>query len=117
MKPEPAHDVYRGRGDIENRIKELHHGLQVDRTSSSSFLANQLRVLMAATAYVLFQQLRLRARRTEAARLQVTTLRERLIKIGARVVESVRRIVLHFRAAYPWSSTWRRVAFALGGVT
>ncbi len=53
--------VYCARGDIENRIKELHHGLEIDRTSCSRFLANQLRVLLTAAAYVLMQELRGRA--------------------------------------------------------
>lgn len=114
--PEAVYEVYRGRGQSENRIKELHHGLELDRTSDSNFLANQLRVLATATAYVLFQELRLRARRTELARAQVSTLRDRLLKVGARVVESVRRLVLHFPAAYPWRGTWRAVARAAGAV-
>ena len=106
--------VYCGRGEIENRIKELHHGLEIDRTSCSRFWANQLRVLLTAAAYVLMQELRLRAARTSCARAQVQTLRERLIKIGARVVESVRRIVLHLPASYPFLEAWRRVATSLG---
>ena len=56
--------VYCARGDIENRIKELLDGLQIDRTSCCKFLANQLRVLLTAAAYVLMQELRLRAART-----------------------------------------------------
>jgi hypothetical protein len=114
--PEAVYEIYRGRGESENRIKELHHGLELDRTSCSNFLANQLRVLSTATAYALFQELRLRARRTELARAQVSTLRDRLLKIGARVVESVRRIVLHFPAVYPWRDAWRALARAIGAV-
>ena len=59
--------VYCARGDIENRIKELLDGLQLDRTSCCKFGANQLRVLLTAAAYVLMQELRLRAARTECA--------------------------------------------------
>ncbi len=51
-------DVYCQRGEIENRIKELHHGLSFDRTSCTRFLANQLRVLMTAAAYALMQEIR-----------------------------------------------------------
>lgn len=109
--------IYCQRGDIENRIKELHLGLEIDRTSCSSFWANQLRVLLTAAAYVLMQDLRLRAARTSCARAQVQTLRERLIKIGARVVESVRRIVLHLPASYPFLDPWRRVALSLGATS
>jgi hypothetical protein len=111
---EKVYDFYRGRGEIENRIKELLHGLEIDRTSCSRFLANQFRVLQAATAYVLFQELRLRARRTELGRAQVRTLRERLLKIGAWVEESVRRILLHFPSGYPWQELWCRIARATG---
>ena len=74
--------VYCARGDIENRIKELLDGLQIDRTSCCKFLANQLRVLLTAAAYVLMQELRLRAARTGCARTQVTWLRDRLLKLG-----------------------------------
>lgn len=75
--------VYCARGEIENRIKELHWGLEIDRTSCTRFLANQLRVLFTAAAYVLMQELRLKARGTAFARAQVWTLRERLLKLGA----------------------------------
>ncbi len=60
-KPENVYKIYRGRGDAENRIKELHHGLEIDRTSCTSFLANQLRVFMTAAADVLMQEMRARA--------------------------------------------------------
>ena len=53
--------VYCPRGEIENRIKELHLGLEMDRTSCTRFWANKFRVLMTAAAYVLMQELRLRA--------------------------------------------------------
>jgi Transposase DDE domain group 1 len=117
LAPEAIYEIYRGRGESENRIKELHHGLEFDRTSCSSFLGNQLRLLATATAYVLFQELRLRLKRTELGRAQVSTLRDRLLKIGARVVHSVRRIVVHFPAAYPWQDLWRAIACDVGAVT
>lgn len=107
-------NAYCGRGESENRIKELKYGLHIDRTSCTSFRANQLRLLMTAAAYLLFQELRAQLAGTEAARWQVTTLRERLFKVGVRVVESVRRVVLHFAAAHPWQELWRRAATQLG---
>ncbi len=106
--------VYCGRGEIENRIKELHHGLEMDRTSCSRFWANQFRVLMTAAAYVLMQEIRQKARRTSCARAQVWTLRERLIKLGVWVEVSVRRIVLHLPASFPFLQEWRRIAVAVG---
>ena len=106
--------IYCERGDIENRIKELHLGLEIDRTSCTRFWANQLRVLMTAAAYVIMQELRLRAARTTCQRAQVWTLRERLIKLGVRVERSVRRIVLHLPASFPFAEAWRRTALSLG---
>jgi len=106
--------VYCARGDIENRIKELHHDLGIGRTSCSRFWANQLRVLLTAAAYVLMQELRLCAARTGCARAQMATLRLRLLKLGVRVVGSVRRVVLHLPASAPDASTWCRVAMRLG---
>jgi hypothetical protein len=109
--------VYCKRGEIENRIKELHYGLQIGRTSCTRFWANQFRVLLTAAAYVLMQELRLRAARTDCARAQVGTLRERLLKLGARVIVSVRRVVLHLPTAFPFFSTFRQVALALGALS
>jgi Transposase DDE domain group 1 len=105
--------VYCQRGEIENRIKELHE-LQIDRTSCSDFWANQFRVLLTAAAYVLMQELRLRAAGTDCARAQVWTLRERLLKLGARVFVSVRRVMVQLPASFPFLPTFRRVALALG---
>jgi hypothetical protein len=116
MKQNPQwlyEQVYCQRGEIENRIKELHD-LQIDRTSCSDFWANQLRVLLTAAAYVLMQELRLVAAGTACARAQVWTLRERLLKLGARVVTSVRRTVVHLPLSFPFLSSFRRVALALG---
>jgi hypothetical protein len=108
--------VYCARGDIENRIKELKHGLEIDRTSCTSFNANQFRVLMTAAAYVLMQELRLHARRTGCARAQVNTLRLRLLKLGVWIESSVRRIVLHLPTSTPYADDWRRIACSVGAV-
>lgn len=114
--PEAAYDLYCLRGDSENRLKELHNDLEVGRTSCSRFLANQLRVLLTATAYVLFQEMRRRLRGTELQRAQVGTLRLKLLKVAARMVESVRRVVLHLPRDFPWKLLWRRVALGVGAV-
>jgi hypothetical protein len=105
--------VYCLRGDIENRIKELHH-LEIDRTSCTSFWANQFRVLLTAAAYVLMQELRLRAAGTACARAQVDRLRERLLKLGARVLVSVRRWVIHLPTSFPYLPAFRLIACRLG---
>ena len=115
--PETVYHFYCGRGDVENRLKELHHGLEMDRTSCERFLANQFRVLLTLAAYVLFQELRRRAAGTACADAQVTTLRERLLKLAVWVERSVRRIVLHLPATFPWLPTWQQIARAVGATT
>jgi len=108
--------IYCARGDIENRIKELKHGLEIDRTSCHNFLANQLRVLMTAAAYILFQELRLHAKHTRCARAQVETLRLFLLKLGVWVESSVRRIVLHLPSNAPYADEWHRIARSVGAI-
>lgn len=115
--PQGVYRLYAKRGDMENRIKELHDDLRFDLTSCSSFKANQFRNLLTAAAYILYQQLRHEARKTELARAQVGTLRDRLIKIAATFRESVRRIVLEMPKTFAWYDTWRSLALSLGGVT
>ena len=105
--------IYCQRGEIENRIKELFD-VAFDRTSCSKFRANQLRVLLAAAAYVLLQELRLAARGTTWARAQVATLRLELLKIGVQVIASARRLVLRLPAAFPYRDGWRRIALNSG---
>jgi len=112
--PRHVYSLYCDRGDPENRIKELHHGLGLDRTSCSTFRANAFRVLLTAAAYVLLQELRRHLASTACASSQVSTLRERLIKLGTRVTVSARRIVLHLPSAFPWLAVWQAAALALG---
>ena len=105
--------LYCGRGDMENRLKELQHGLAMDRTSCSRFAANHLRLLLSVAAYVLFQTLQGVARTTALGPAQVWTLRERLVKIAVWVERSARRIVLHLPQAFPWRDTWCALTQAL----
>ena len=115
-----ARNVYRfycGRGDPENRIKELKQGLEMGRTSCSSFMANQLRVQLTTAAYVLMQELSRKARHTEYRNAQVTRLRDELLKLPVWVEETVRRIVLHLPTQFLGQSDWRRVALTSGGLS
>jgi hypothetical protein len=90
------------------------HDLEIDRTSCTRFWANQFRVLLTAAAYVLMQELRLRAAGTACARAQVLTLRERLLKLGARVMVSVRRWVIHLPTSFAFLPAFRLIACRLG---
>jgi hypothetical protein len=95
-------ELYCQRGEAENRIKEQQLGLFADRTSCHDFVANQFRVLLSAAAYILMDTLRREGlANSELANAQVGTIRLRLLKIGARVVHSVRRIVIHLAGGYP----------------
>jgi hypothetical protein len=109
--------VYCARGDSENRLKELKHALAFGRTSCTRFWANQLRITLTAAAFVLCQELQLRADRTALRGAQVPRLRQALITIGVQVVRSVRRIVLHFPRSHPDAVSWARLARALGAAT
>jgi hypothetical protein len=98
---------YCGRGDIENRIKEMKLDLDSGRTSCHSFLANQARLLMFAAAGVLLGVLKQAASGTKWAKATLGTLRLRILKVGARIVESSRRIWLHLPTSFPEQATWR----------
>src|ERR1700730_2406455 len=106
--------VYCQRGDVENRIKELHDGMQIGRTSCSNFLANTFRVLLTAAAYVLMQEMRLHLSPTRHAWAQVSTLREHFLKLGAQVIVTVRRIVVHLPRSFPYRDSFHRLALSLG---
>lgn len=114
LKPEGVYDFYRQRGDCENRIKELHHGLQIDRTSCTSFAANAFRVLLTSVSYMLIQALRDRIADGELRKAQAGTLRERFFKVAARVKITCRRICIALPETFPFADHFRQLAKALG---
>jgi hypothetical protein len=116
MSPKQTYHWYCKRGDPENRIKELKHGLELGRTSCSSFQANQLRVQMTAAAYVLMQELARQAHHTDLRDAQVTRLRDRLLRLPVWVEESVRRVVLHLPASFLGMGDWQRIALRLDAI-
>jgi hypothetical protein len=95
-------EIYVLRGELENRIKELKLDIQADRLSCHRFLANQFRLLLHTAAYALFWLLRRHLRGTELETAQVNTLRIKLLKIGARLRETCRRIWVHLASGYPY---------------
>ena len=96
--------LYCARGDMENRIKEQQLGLFADRTSTATMRANQLRLYFSSFAYVLLHGLRrLGLARTAHAKAQSTTIRVRLLKIGARIRITVRKVWMSFSEAYPYA--------------
>ena len=102
--------LYCARGEMENRIKEQQLGLFADRTSTATMRANQLRLYFASFAYVLMHGLRrLALHGTELARAQCTTIRLKLLKIGARLKITVRKVWLSFSESYPYASTFSQI--------
>jgi hypothetical protein len=117
LKDRPRHVYdhrYTARGDMENRIKEQQLDLFADRTSCHGFQSNQLRLLLASAAYILIAHLRgMALADTELAHAQAGTIRLKLFKVAARVVISVRRIVLHLCSTYPYMHLFRRIVARL----
>ena len=94
--------VYCARGEMENRIKECQLDLFADRTSTASLEANQLRLCLASLAYVLVSALRrLALQGTELAQATAGTIRLKLLKLGALVTVSVRRVKIAIASACP----------------
>lgn len=103
--------LYCARGDMENRIKEQQLDLFADRTSAHTMRANQLRLWFASVAYVLVNLLRhFGLRGTALERAQAGTIRLKLLKLGAMVRVSVRRVVLSLSAAAPIREVFARIA-------
>jgi Transposase DDE domain group 1 len=101
-------DVYCARGEVENRIKEQQLDLFADRTSAATMRANQLRLWFASFAYVLLAALRrLGLRHTQFATATCGTIRLKLLKIGAQVRRSVRRIKIAMASAFPYQAEYR----------
>jgi len=102
--------LYCARGDMENRIKEQQLGLFADRTSTATMRANQLRLYFSSFAYVLLHGLRrLGLAGTTYAKAQSTTIRVKLLKIGARIRITVRKVWLSFSEAYPYAEDIARI--------
>ena len=96
-------EVYCARGDMENRIKECQADLFADRTSAATMRANQLRLWFASMAYVLLCALRrIGLRHTQFVNATCATIRLKLLKIGAQVRVSVRRIKVAMASACPY---------------
>ena len=106
--------LYCARGEMENRIKECQLDLYADRTSTHTMRANQLRLWFASIAYVLVCALRrIGLAHTQFAKASCGTIRLRLLKIGALVGTSVRRIKLAMPSAFPYQAEYRAAHAAL----
>lgn len=99
--------IYCARGEMENRIKEAQLDLFADRTSTATMRANQLRLWFASMAYVLISTLRrIGLAGTRFAKATCGTIRLKLLRIGALMKVSVRRIKFAMASAHPWQREW-----------
>ena len=117
LSGDPKHlyeKVYCARGEMENRIKEQQLDMFADRTSCHVWWANQFRMLLSGFAYILMERLRsLVLKNTELAHAYVGTIRLKLLKIGAVVLQNTRRIRFLCASAYPHQALFQMVAARL----
>jgi hypothetical protein len=115
--PRGVYQFYCRRGNPENRIKEFENDLKADRLSCEMARANQFRLRLHVAAYHLFQSvqdhLEKLAPQSEWARAQVGTLREKLLKVAARVRVRCRTTRVQLPSCYPWQELWARLVEAL----
>jgi len=101
---------YCARGEMENRIKEQQLCLFADRTSAATMRANQLRLWFSSVAYTLLNALRrLGLKGTELARARCDTIRLKLLKIGAQIKVTVRKVWVCLSESYPYREIFRQV--------
>lgn len=102
-------ELYCARGEMENRIKE-QFSLFAHRVSTETMRANQMRLYLSAMAYVLVSGLRrLGLKATALAEAQVSTIRTKLLKIGAQIRVTVRKVWVSMASSYPWQGLYQQV--------
>ena len=104
-----SYEHYCGRGECENRIKEFKLDLAGGRTSCHRFLANQARLLFHLAAALLLAVIQDALVGTPLATAQISTLRTRLLKVGAKVVQTCRRVWFHLPTSFPVQAIWARL--------
>jgi hypothetical protein len=114
-EPDELYAYYTERGETENRIKDLKVALKADRLSCHRFWANQFRLLLHAAAYWLMDTLRRKLVDGGIERMQLDTLRLKLVKIGGRVRELMTKVRLHLASGHPGQRLWD--ALVLGDAT
>jgi hypothetical protein len=110
--PDELYAHYTERGETENRIKDLKVALKADRLSCHRFWANQFRLLLHAAAYWLMDTLRRKLVVAGIERMQLDTLRLRLVKIGGRVRELLAKVRLHLASGHPGQHLWEALTRA-----
>ena len=102
--------IYCARGEMENRIKEQQLGLFADRTSTALLRSNQIRLYFSSIGYCVLEALRrLGLAGTKMARAQCPTIRLRLLKIGARIRITARKVWISLATGYAWAGVFEQV--------
>ena len=115
-EPKALYEFYARRGAGENWIKDFKLHVKADRLSCHRFMANQFRLLLHAAAYWLMDALRRKLIERGSRRMQLDTLRLRLIKIGGRVRELLTKVRLHLASGHPGQCLWHALSGAFGGI-
>ena len=115
-EPKALYEFYAQRGEWENWIKDFKLHVKADRLSCHRFIANQFRLLVHAAAYWLMDALRRKLIASGSRRMQLDTVRLRLIKIGGRARELLMKVRLHLASGHPGQSLWNALSGAFGGV-
>ncbi|MFO7955862.1 MAG: IS1380 family transposase [Candidatus Brocadiia bacterium] len=118
--PGPAADLwpfYNDRGTAETFIDDLKNGLKMDRLSCEGFVANAFRLALTAVAYNLLRVFREALAGTALEGASVETIRSRLLKVGARVRQTVRRIWVHLSSAFPLREVLAHATAAVQGLS
>ena len=113
-EPKALYEFYARRGESENWIKDFKLHMKADRLSCHRFIANQFRLLLHACAYWLMDNLRRKLVAIGARRMQLDTLRLRVIKIGGRVRELFTKVRLHLASGHPGQHSWHALSKAFG---
>ena len=112
--PKAGYDFYTKRGEAENCIRDLKNDLYLDRLSCHKYLANCFRMLISCFAYVIMQEIRLMLEGTELEKAQSNTIRLKLLKIGVRIKETVRRIWLYFSSTFVLKDLYNKLLDSFG---
>jgi hypothetical protein len=114
-EPRDLYGFYARRGQSENWIKDFKLHVKADRLSCHRFIANQFRLLLHAAAYWLMDLLRRKLLPSGARRMQLHSLRLRVIKIGGRVRELLTKVRLHLASGHPGQRSWHELQIAFRG--
>lgn len=104
---------YTKRGECENRIEELKNGFSADRLSCHKFYANYFRLLLHSCAYNFIMLLKRNVKSEELADVKIDTFRIKVLKVGAWIKETVRKIWVHFSSAWPFRNLFEEIYWSI----